>query len=466
MILVKYLKGHGMVTIGRRGIRSLQTPSNSGMSRRADNRLDAIVDAQASKFKTALAVDGSVAFIFNKHKGITACTCRGYQNLNGIPRHETRSAGHETPRGDVAEHTSEHRSAAVFQSPKGVRQVDGLIKPENLDTYLDMQNYAFNLTSKIEDLTDVSGFVDDPNVDVLDALADGSEVPIYSGDGDPMRDLIASTNLGNSSELALSPSMVACPICFGAGFIDSWRLYNGERILLDASQRYDIEITNDVELDDSLQPVAYSIYERSTLTWKNVAFPTSWRHLLRLAVFNKGKRLPTDSYKLYFEHSSAPGVRNELTTATLKALNNGNLLRQDNKLTIHIESSLGSDFPLIITHAEIMLHLGEIVRIQMPEVIVPNEDEFVDWNLNLSAEMSPDVNIKENSYLVDGKYKRVWKVSSVNRKMSARGKSIGYSVDMRAIHSFERQWMLMNVLASKPIDPFNTTQLRTYDDED
>ena len=322
-----------MVTIGRRGIRSFQTPANQGLARRADNRLDGIVDAQAAKFKNALAVDGSVAFIFNKHKGITACTCRGFQNLNGIPRHEIRVSGHETPRGEVKEHTPEHRSATVFEPAKGVRQVDSLIRPDNLDSYLDLQSYAHNLTSKIEDLTDVEAYVDDPNVDVLDALADGSEAPIYSGDGDPMRDLIAASNIGNSSDFALSPGMVACPICFGAGFIDTWRLYNGERILLDASQRYSIVITNDVELDDTLQPAAYSIYERSTLTWENVEFPTSWRHLLRLAVYNKGSRLPSSAYKLFFEHSSAPGVRNELTTATLKALNNGNLLRVNNKLT-------------------------------------------------------------------------------------------------------------------------------------
>ena len=49
-----------MVTIGRRGIRSLQTSANQGLARRADNRLDGIVDAQAAKFKNALAVDGGL----------------------------------------------------------------------------------------------------------------------------------------------------------------------------------------------------------------------------------------------------------------------------------------------------------------------------------------------------------------------------------------------------------------------
>lgn len=454
-----------MVTIGRKGIRSLQTPSNQGMARRADARVEAVVDQQAARFKTALAVDGAVAFIFNKHKGITACTCRGFQNLDSVLRHETRASGHETPRGDVVEHDHSHHSGAILRPTSGVRQVDGLVRPDNLDSYLDMNNYTENLLNKIEDLTDVSSFVDDPALDVLDALSDDSTAPIMSGDGDPMRDLIASTNLGNSSDFALSPSMVACPICFGAGFIDTWRLYNGERIILDASQRYPITIINDVEIDDTAQPACYSIYERSSITWKDVEFPLSWRHLLRLAVYNKGKRIPSEAYTLYFEHSSAPGVKNVLNTATLKALSNGNLLRNSNKLTIILESKLVGDAPLVITHAEILLHLGEVTRMQVPEIVVPNEDEYVDWNLNVTMELPSDINIKENSYVIDGKYKRVWKVNSVNRKMSSHGKSFGYAVDVRAIHSFERQFLLMNVLG-RPIDPFNTTALRTYDDED
>lgn len=455
-----------MIRIGRAGVRNSLTANNSGMSKRADDRLDAVVDAHAAKFKTALAVDGSVAFIFNKHKGITACTCRGFQNLNGAARHEVRSAGHETPRGEVNLQSNGVRTADVPQSMiQGVRQVSGLIRRDNLDQYLELKNQSDPIKQKIEGKqSEDDGFTDDPSQDVLDALTDNQSM-VYSGDGDPLKDILNADNDGNSSTHLFSSGMVACPICFGAGFVDTWRLYNGERILLDASNRYNIEIYNDVDIDETAQPAVYSIRERSWLEWTNVDFPLSWNHLLRLAVFNRGKLVSPDSYNLYFEHRAQPGVRNRLTYEALRALNNGPLLRNSNKLKIIIESNLGMNEALVFTHVEIMLHLGEATRIQVPEMDVPNEDEFVDWNLNATFELPSDIDIRENSYIVEGKYRRVWKVSTVNRKVTARGKSFGYSVGARAIHSFERQFVLMNVLG-KPIDPFSTSILKTsYEDD-
>ncbi|QIG70353.1 hypothetical protein EVB87_253 [Rhizobium phage RHph_N28_1] len=451
------------VNIGRGNIRSRMTSGNQGMARRVDNKLDAVVDAYAARFKTALAVDGSVAFIYNKHEGVVACTCRGFRNLSGIVRHDIGLSGHETDRGDSSftkdqkVHTSSSNNLIG-----GLKQV-GSLKPDELDHLF--QNRNETVVEKISESAEDEGFTADGSADLIDAMFDNGPANNFSGDGDPMTQIIAATNLGNSSDFAYSPHMVACPICFGAGYVDTWKLYNGERIVLDASNRYEIETYNDVVLDDDNQPAVYSIRERSTLQWNNVAIPTSWRHLIRLKVFNGLQEVPQDAYTLYYEHPSQPGVRNLLTYQNLNLLNNKPILFNSNKLTIYIESNLGYDYPLVITHVEMLFSLGEAVRVQVPEADVPNEDEYVDWNLNVQLELPSDVEIRENSYVVEGKYQRVWKVTQINRKMTARGKSFGYSVGVRALHSFERQYSLMNVFGIVR-NPFYNQAIKGMDESE
>jgi hypothetical protein len=458
--------------IGRSNNRTLQTANNQGMARRVDNRVNATVDAYAARFKTALAVDGAVAFIFNKHNGITPCTCRGFINYNNVMSHEVGITGMETSRDEVKQDLSNNsRHAGVFDNSK-IRQVGGL-RPSDLDDHFRGRNETIvekisnKFTEADEDqFLEENSFTDDSSDDIVDAMFGGyTEAPIMGGDGDPMKKILDATRLGNSTDHAFTSNFVACPICMGSGYVDSWRLYNGERIVLDASEKYKIEIYNDVEIDTTAQPATYSVYERSHIEWQNVGLPLSWRHLMRLAVFNGGKELAPDSYRLYYVHPSQPNTRNPLDFQALALLSNHALLRLGNKVKIILESAMGPRYPLVFTHVEMMFSLGEVVRIQIPDMEIANEDEFADYNLNSNFELPSDVEIKENSYLVEGKYTRTWKVTQVNRKLTSRGISFGYAVAVRALHSFERQFFLFNILG-KPRNPFDNSNIRDMDGED
>src|SRR5690606_13921018 len=114
-----------------------------------------------------------------------------------------------------------------------------------------------------------------------------------------------------------------------------------------------------------------------------------WRHLLRLAVFDKGKLLSTESYNLYFIHPNQPTTKNPLNFDTLASLKNSPLLQQNNSVTIVIESNLGKDYQLTFTHIEFLFSMGSPIRMQVPDMEVPNEDEYVDWNLNAGMELPP-----------------------------------------------------------------------------
>lgn len=450
--------------IGRSN-RTRFTAGNQGLSRRVDNMVDAVVDAHVAKYKTALAVDGALAFVFNKHDGLIPCTCRGFRNLNGIASHEIGLSGNETSKNEVNYHEdSNQRHATVFSEKRNsIKQVGGLVASD-LDAIF--KENSVSILDKIKGNVPLEdeGFVEDVAIDVVDALFEEQDQPIFSGSGDPMEKILAAIAIGNSTDFAFTPNFVACPICLGSGYVDSWRLYNGERILLDASEAHTIDTFGVVDIDSDEQPPIYTVHERASIQWGNVKLPTSWRHLVRLAVLDKGKIVSPSSYNLYFIHPSQPSVKNPFNYDTLNNLNNSLLLQQSNKLTLVIESNLGKDFQLKFTHVEILFSMGMPIRIQVPDMEVPNEDEYVDWNLTVTMELPPDIEMKENSYIVDGKYKRVWKVSSINRKLTARGKPYGYSVSARALHSFERQFALLNVFR-KPRNPYANKELRSMDDE-
>lgn len=452
-----------MVTIGRRNIRSRLTPGNQGMSKRVDDKLNSIVDAHASKFKTALAVDGAVSFIWNKHRGVIACTCRGLRNLDNIASHEIGLTGHETPVTDVTlDKGTRTASPVATLANGGVRQVGGL-NESSIDQLFKHQSET--VVEKIAGDNDEE-FTEDSEVDIFDAMFnEGDAGPMFAGDGDPMQNLIASDNFGNSSDHGFTSQMVACSICFGSGFVDTWRLYNGERIVLDASAAHGIDVFGAVDVDNTSQPIVYALYERSYIRWSQVDIPTSWRHLIRIHVYNKNELISPERYTLFWRHAAAPGVRNVLTYDTLNALNGSPLLMGDNKLIIELEPNIDDpEESLIFTHAEILLSLGHPVRIQVPEMEIPNEDEYIDWNASPTFESPSDIEVKENSYVIEGKYRRIWKVTSINRKLSARGISFGYSLSTRSLHSFERQYFLMNVFR-RPRNPFHNNQLRGMDDD-
>jgi len=459
--------------IGRSGSnRTLKTPSDQGLSRRADKQLNWAADSHSAKFENALAVDGSVAFIWNKSKGSIVCTCRGFQNRVGGAQDEL-VGGTTSATTDIVNVINESGGGighSTVSSPTevnsdGFTYVGESITADNLDDFFSGRTVEESATDKIKQDSSLvdrlnKGTGDYPGSgDIIDALSDGyGDVTTLDEDGDPLFNAV-SLNHGNPTQL-LTPTMVLCPICFGYGTVDSWSIYNGQRVILDASGQFKTTMT-DVEIDDS-QPVKLLIQPGSNVTWSAVGIPQVWRHLIKLSVYDMGKLLAPSDYKLSFIHPSAPTVSTTLDYETLKQLNSSALLATGNTLTITLEPV--DTKPLEFTHIEFLFSLGDVVKLQMPEIDVPNQDEFADWNLNATFEMSSRVTIKENSYITEGKYKRVWKVETVNRKLTSAGKSYGYSVSGRALHSFEKAFGLMSVFG-KPSDPFSDKIDEQIDDE-
>lgn len=414
-------------------------PGNTGLAYRADRRLQGIADLKAAQFETSLAVDGVVAFIWNKVKGTTMCTCTGTSD-----RDFNQPLGSVHPDADLPGVKTSHTRPPIGTRGQFTYIGEGDVTFNNMDGYLRGKHYDKPSYEKqtlpsdtVLDILDETGDFKD-EFDILNALNDPS-------DGEPK----AATNL-NGPTLGFPSRSSGCPICYGIGTVDTWQLYNGERIVLDYSTRYDIDLGGSTVEPE--QSAAFIVYSGMEITWSHVNFPSLWRSLLRLAVYNRGRLIDPDEYDLFYVLASHPNTLNPLTFETLQALNGHTTFVEGSTVRVVLRPRVER---LKFTHIEILFQLGDPVVIQMPELDVGDDSQFADWNLNVSFEVSASVSLRESSYIVDGKYKRVWKVTSINRRLTATGKSLGYLVNVRALHPTEKAYALLNVLG-KPIDPFTT----------
>ena len=449
--------------IGSRS-RTGRVPHNQGLARRADRVLNGLADVKAGQFETSLAVDGVPAAIWSREAGSVICSCRSTTSGSvtslvssgaiidsSIVPVSTQDSNSAQDDADISRHTIDYGNDSGYQYV-------GNQHTRNGDDALFATSYDQDIISRIQpthdDLESILEDVDEAptGMDLLDALdmdQDGS-INTMDADGDPLlNEIQAGQNLSSTSQ-PFSPSMINCPICFDSGKVDSWRMQSAERIVLDLSKRYQVVSHHFYLPEESVLPQQIEIVDDGHFTWTSVDFPRMWSSLVRMVVYDRGRVVSGTEYILEYSTPANPNTFNTLDYSTLKALNNSATLQASNKLNIRIRPA---DEVLYFTHVEILLTYAPLPRIQVPEITVPNDSEFADWNLSISMEVSAKARVAPTSIISEAKYNRVWKVETLNRKVTSSGKSVGYQVDCRAIHSFEKQFLLARVFGA-PIDPY------------
>lgn len=407
--------------LGRRGgRRTLQTPSNQGIARRAEARLAGIADSYVAKMETSLAVDGVPIVVWNKHRGKHKCLCRTDKGF-----HAERVDVHKDNTGQATTIVRSTKSAGRGKKRKYREVREGFQEP---DTHTD-DKFTSSARDKIEesDYAEVQASGYD--------YADSANVPSIDEALDPL--LEADVAL-NQAESMISAKMIACPICLGSGFVDSWQPEHGTRLLLEMSGWHAVDLFGVDQLDTSV-PTFELPNSDSYVEWE-LYVPVTWLWLARVTLFDGDKVIPTSRYRATLIFSDDTST--VLTEEILKGLR-GNAKLAAGKATIRLET-VGSQ-TLRFTHYEILYFNRKPTRAQLPEVEVPYEEEYIDWNLNISIEVSPKSGLKEGSYICDRKYKKVWKVDSFSRKQLADGQVFGVTANCRALHSFERLFTLFNI---------------------
>jgi hypothetical protein len=457
---------------GRKNNRSLLTPSNQGMARRVDKRLDSIVNSQAAKFENSLAVDGVPCVVWNRntHNSNRKCTCSNtagayFGESQGNTIIDSDSSDNYTSSTLLDDNEVEYSvTSGAFIIETDLNRSNDLyeyvgesLTMGNYDGYFAGKQAVESIQDKLQPtdsyLTNLRLLTGEEPIggDLIDAISDSGEIPDFDADDDPLRDVknVEINDFDNpvntSTEDLFNSVSLSCPICIGTGYVDEWQPFNGSRIVLDITHPGCELLDSDIA---ATKPVSVELPAQGSIMFKSITIPMEWNHVVSLHVFNMGKFLINGyDYVFYYSTISAPDTWLPFSYSVLSTFKNK--IRQ-NKINIKITAKRLITF----THCVLMFHVGKVIKIQVPELDVPNQSEFIDWNLTVQFEVSPKTQIKENSYITEAKYGRIWKVESVNRRLNAGGKSFGYQVSARAIHSYEKAAMMLRVFGDY-VDPFS-----------
>jgi len=394
-----------MVIFGRRPSKGIAIPSNRGMADRANRQLEGYAHVKAEQFETALGVDAPFFYFWHNSDGSIPCTCVAAK----------RGPNRDIDVGGETKFITDDRSQQLPDFE--------IIKPEYGDSSLkglfgnplSLSKRPATLESKIE-IDDE----DDPLVTYDDADDDIQEIEAVFED-DQTASFDDPLNL-------FGGKIIDCPICLGTGYIDAWNVHGGKRFVFDTTNAYEFYCEG-INVNDNANPNIMIAEDASNakVFWQ-FKLPLVWDRILRINVYNGIEIIPAYKYRWVLKDSNA--IVQEVTPKNLEALNNSGSNLQ---LSLTLK-----ELGLQITHAEIVFAFSEPRRAQIPEIQQGYEQEFLDWNVNLSVELPPDLQISEGDYLTESKYKRVWKVSTLTRKSTAGGVTYGLSADLRALHSFEK----------------------------
>lgn len=402
------------------GRRTLLTPSSSGIARRAETRLSSMAEAYAAKTETALAIDGVPIFIWNKYPGSRPCACRPDSDIFAAQEKKLTADTDGRPLAIRSRRNSENARSSKFVL------VNARPNARNSSDY------------------DADHFDSTPRERILQEDYDNA---VRTGFDYPSAKLKTSTPsnpslldnldaMGAADDL-LSDKIIACPICLGSGFVDSWRPFNGTRIVMDLTGFYPTKL--DVTLEETIIPKFVMSGSQQYIEWQ-VQFPITWTFLARACLFDEENIVPRNKYIMQVILPN--NTTHTYTKDFLRSLRGSDVLTTG---PVKFRLSAVGDAELSATHFEIIFMNSKLTKAQLPEVEVPYEEEFTDWNLNIGIEVSGKAKLREGSYINDGKYERVWKVDSHSQKRLTSGVVLGQTAQCRALQSFEKMFTIFNV---------------------
>jgi hypothetical protein len=395
-----------MVTFGRKASAKIGIPNNRGMADRANKQLEGYAFMKAEQFTTALGVDAPYFYFWHNGEGSIPCSC------SAAPRgpNSDIDIGGMTKTGSTEQSPSRKPEFEFIDTDYGKESIDELFgNPVGNKTRASLKDKL--LTNDYQDPTEDFNEFDD---DIRD-IEGPEESPGITGFDDPL-------NL-------FSDKVIDCPICLASGYIDTWSPHGGKRFVFETSNAYDFYCEG-IDINDKHNPTLLTSDKAGKVFWQ-FQLPLVWDRILRVNLYNGVNLIAPYLYNWVFTDSTNAAF--PMTVDNLDAKNNdGDVI----KMMVTFAEQ-GIEF----THAEIIFAYSEARKAQIPEVAQGYEQEFLDWNVTLTVELPPDLQISEGDYLTESKYRKVWKVSTLTKKMTAAGTVYGLSADLRALHSFEKDFV-------------------------
>lgn len=395
--------------------------SNNTMFERAKSQLEGHAQAQGKRYSNALNVDGPNMVFWVNRNGAIPCSCRASNaaSIGGDMQDIVATDVLPTSKQILGSNTSLDSNTRESK----VSLVSGVKKSLSSFEFQPDRNSKITpketiLSSNLDEYIASGEYAEDDILDALDEDIGNSAIE------DPF-------NL-------FADKISSCAVCLGAGYIDAWQPQNGLRMVFDTSNVYNF-FCEECPIDDSVNPTRIDMTTGGTITW-TTSLPLVWDEIIRANLYNGINLIHPDWYDFTWS------VPNLGLSGTCDAEGLADLQNVETKVILQIVAK--EDFPF--THAELIFMFAPLVRGQIPEMPQAYEDEYETWQASTTFELPINVDVAEGDYITEAKYKRVWKVNSVNIRKTAGNTIFGISVDVRALHRMEKLYYQLGVFKSVP----------------
>jgi hypothetical protein len=413
---------------------SVLQPNNKGLAKYAEARLDNTIARAVARHAEALKVDGVALQIWVKRPGSLICTCRQLKknytvdntnsddpaiNItnNRQPRQELTGTPITGETGDVAFKVYHMRGKTSQNSGETIipPEFAGLINQQNDEETEQVDSFA-PLDLLQTDLTDT---------ELAQVLSEGGAV--YGGD------------------------KTTCGICFSTGRTNSYQLFTGRRLVLDASNEWPYNLTAATARFDKF-PTEFSVNGDATsaVTW-TVDLPAFTNGWLAIAVRNNLK--PANDCQLQWY------VNNNWQALTMASLlTNEGTDRRNSKIRV-VAPDIGNS-SREFTHVELIYATADPILAQMPQITINTNFDFAQPTITCEFEILAALDeLPRESVFIDSKFNYVWKVLDSTPKMTSKGQIFGFTINARNVHNSEMLFALK--ITNDPLVEINYRGIET-----
>ncbi len=388
-----------MVSIGGNNPRRGQVPvldvPNRGRTALAQREIDQMVGRYNQRYTNGVKVNGHPVRIWNRVIGATLCTCQKASH----PLPDSTHQG--TARRGYADEGSDPSQPIPLKKSRWSLNDDRIYPTDTAPEAQGVQIAGLNPQP-------AQGSIGQQIQHRLSEV--GSQERLLAD----MMDVINVTDT------------VSCPICFGAGMVDAWKLINGTRVLLDNSLQRPPSSGN--VADVSKRPHRFELgHTGAAVRWNGVELPTYFHDATVVRVWS-GKE-PANG--LNIEASLDSGTTWVPLTLTWLRSRKGVATKAD------IRVVCPSEVPgalLWFTHAEILYDNTEPLYANFPQFQESQQHDRFAADIQGSLEVEPRCSRLNKEAVIESlRTGELWRLMDVTNKKTAKNQGFGFVMQVERL---------------------------------
>jgi len=396
------------------------TPANNrSLTKGAKHAINELVDRANDRHANALAVDGVEFLLWRKQNAGMFCTCHGENQRDTSVSTIQDNADTDPPSvDDLAEDESTRFGIISLRDDQRAAKEDA--------------GYG----EKVYRFTDDGGSLEDAYVD-----ADGEfdspnefgseEVDEYLASFAAMQSPDEAARLNRSAAaMLLGGKNTPCGICFSTGWTEGYQLQNGRRYALDATNITDI---GGFSIDPGARPNVFSGFTNAAPAVFVMDFPKYFKKCLIVRIFNNLQLAVGLKTEVQW-----PGL-STWVPLTAHAFNaRRSMDNRATKIRVTVDPNMPQEYSTIFTHVEIVLEYTTRPIGQMPNIESAETWELMEATTQTNIEWPATIgNMEFGSIVIDGKYKRAWRIISVTPQRTSRGQIFSIETSAQKLQLFE-----------------------------